>query len=294
VRFPVEDPDTIVVLSPNGKWAGSLAREFTLRKTTSADTLALLDGTGWANRALISDDGRVLVLGHQHHVLQMSQEEASRSAKSSPEPRRPSPRLEAWDLARGVLLWRKEAPFPGGAILTGDGHFLWTPLRATIVDVPSGRELTLDRQIISVSPDGIALTSDAWGGTTVLDLVASRVVLAPHRRAQVLAVSRAGHFATRSPDQSLQLETPTSCVRLLSPHGPFGHSFEQRSVAFSEDASTLVATAYGAGASFFAWDAETGAQRYALRADGGTERGRALLWASETARLTARSRTRRS
>jgi hypothetical protein len=266
VRFPVEDPDTIIALSPNGKWVGSLAREFTLRKTTSPDTFAVLDGTGWANRALISDDGRVLVLGHLH-VAQMSVEESRHSTKGTAQPRRRSPRLEAWDLARGALLWRTEEPFPGGAALTGDGRFLWTPLQASVVDVRTGRRLAFDRRITGVSPDGVALLDDGWGGTTVVDLAAGRVVLAPHRRAQLMAVSRAGHFATRSPDHSLQLETPTRCVRLLAPYDPFDLAFEQGSVAFSEDASTLVASSYRSG--FLAWDADTGAQRYALHTDDG-------------------------
>ncbi len=267
VRFPVEDPDTIVVLSPNGRWIGTLAREFTLRKATSPDTFARIDGMAWANRALLSDDGRILVVGYDRPNLMAAEE--SDGAEAFPRVPEPSPRLEAWDLSTGTLLWKAAEPFPNDTHLSSDGRFLWSAQQPHATEVRTGRKLRLDRRIRSVSPEGVALLDDAWGGTTLVDLVAGRVILAPRRRAQLMAATRTGYFATRSHDHSLQLETPNGCVRLISPGQPFGDAFEQRSVAFSEDSSTLVATVYRNGTSFFAWDASTGAQRYALRTDQG-------------------------
>lgn len=267
VGFDVEHPDAIVVLSPSGRWVGELSNDFTLRSAISADPVARLENTGWANSALLSDDGRVLVLGQVRHQFAMSQAGgADVSARAVPAP---TPRLEAWDLTKGTLLWKASERFDSLRVLSADGRYLWTPLGTTVVEARTGRKLVFDRRIRSVSPEGVALLDDDWGGTTAVDLPSGRVLLAPKRRMHVVAASRAGHLATRAPDLSLQLETSKGCLRLLSPRVPFSHSYIEGSVAFSEDASTLVASVYRPDATFLAWDADTGAQRYALRAEGG-------------------------
>jgi hypothetical protein len=99
VQFPVPDPRTIVVLSSEGRFVGTLAGEFKVRSTTSAEPVFLLEKTGWANRALLSDDGRVVVLGYEAPTLVVEERSATLIGDDAPRRHASEPRLEAWDLA---------------------------------------------------------------------------------------------------------------------------------------------------------------------------------------------------
>jgi hypothetical protein len=264
VRFDVPDVSSAVVLSANGRWVGTLARTFTLRSADSPRAITELADTGWANRAQISDDGRVLVLGYVRP--ERSEEQAGGGNTPAASPPKLRPRLEAWDLTSGARLYRASEAFQAKGRLTADGRYLWEPGRADVLDFRRGRRLWLPSGVASVSPEGMALLGDDWGGTTVVDLAAEHVVLSPKRRSVVVAVSRDfTHIATRAPDQSLQLEGPGRCARVVGADPQGRPAFIDDSVRFSDDSSTLVAHRYGFGFSLSAWDAATGLERYALQ-----------------------------
>lgn len=267
IRFSVGDPDTIVVVSPNGRFVATLADEFTVRASTSPDVVRRLGGTGWANRALLSDDGRVVILAYEATALTVEEDRAAASITRRTRGVEHTPRLEAWDLDARTMLWRESGALPREARLTPNGHYLWQPRASDVVDLRAGRRLSLGRPIGTVSPRGIALLSDEWGDTTAVNLETGHVVLAPKRRSRILAVSSEGrHFATASPDSGLELEGPGRCTEILPPAPNGREDYIDDSVMFSEDSSTLVAKTYD---SFLlhAWDAETGSERYAVTAE---------------------------
>jgi hypothetical protein len=255
VHFDVPDPDALLVVSPSGRWVGTLANEFTLRSATSAEPLGRLEGTRWASRGLLSDDGKVLVLGYAHVEALVEQVSAKPGAPTPAELQRLEQRLEAWDLASGELLYRSSARLQKDARLSPDGRYLWGPSSNDVVDLRARVLRSFDRPLRLVSNAGIGVLRDEWGGTTLVDLATGRAVLAPERRAKVLAASNDGrHFATLSPDWSLQLETPHACARIKEPP-PVGQP-SSTNISFTVDSSTLLVGSYGNLRSV-AWDTRT-------------------------------------
>lgn len=268
VEFAIAKPETIVVISPPGHFVGTLDQEFTLRSTTSVEPLRVLGGTGWANRALLSEDGRIVVLGYVEPVV--STEESGRPrAPNVRHGRKGTPRTEAWDLDTHtrLLTTSESLLLDSEMLLTPDGRYLWQPRAHQVLDLRRGTPIALRAPVRTVSPSGLAILDDPWGGTTVVNLVTG-TELSPARRSLVIAASDDGrHLATIAREWDLQLESRRRCSLVLPATRYYPFIFE--SARFSADSSTFVVRPWN-DYLLRAWDTETDGERYALRGNGAT------------------------